>query len=94
MIRAVWFAVLSIKYPELEFIKTNSLRNCLETPRNPGIVHVLLHISGQCDIEIIKEKLFKYVLDRKDKVGRLMYPRLRTSFVTRWGIYAWTKNER
>lgn len=81
-----------MKYPELEFIKTNYIRSILDTQRNKGVIHVLLNVEGTCDIEIIKEKLFQYVLDRKDKMGQLCYPKLRTTFVDRWGIYAWNKN--
>lgn len=81
-----------MKYPELEFIKTNYIRSILDTQRNKGVIHVLLHVQGVCDIEVIKEKLFQYVLDRKDKMGQLCFPKLRTTFVDRWGIYAWNKN--
>lgn len=83
-----------MKYPKLHFIKINYIRSLLDTQRNQGIIHVLLQIEGTCDIESIKEKLFKHVLDRKDKVGQLCFPKLRTTFLSRWGCYAWTQNER
>lgn len=92
--KSLWLYVLIAKHPHLDFVKANKIRNLLDTHRNQGIIHVLLHIEGQCNIEIVKEVLSKYVLERTNKDGVLLFPKLRQSFVKTWGYYGWLQNER
>lgn len=94
MSKSLWLYILTSKYPHLDFVKVNKIRNILDTHRNQGIIHVLLHIEGQCDVEIVKDEFSKYVLERTDRDGILLYPKLRQSFSKSWGYYAWLNNGR
>lgn len=93
LFNSFWLCVLKTKYSQLEFVKVNRIRNTLDTKRNQSIVHVLLHIEGQCNIDTVKETLSNYVLERTDREGLLLHPRLRQSFTKLWGYYAWLPNE-
>lgn len=92
--KSLWLYILTAKYPHLEFVKVDKIRNILDSNRNQSIIHVLLHIEGQCDIDIVKEALSNYVLERTNRDGILLYPKLRQSFSKAWGYYAWLRNER
>lgn len=87
-----WLFILTTKYPQLDVVRVNKIRNILDTHRNQGIIHVLLHIEGQCDVGIVKETLSKYVLERKNG-GAPLYPKLRQTFAKSWGYYTWLNNE-
>ncbi|KAM3967347.1 uncharacterized protein ACR2FA_011692 [Aphomia sociella] len=90
--KQLWLRLLSSRYPNLEFIKTDTVRSLLDTHRNQGIINVLLAIKGVPDTELIKQKLIEHVLDRRDSKGQLMFPRLRHLLVSCWGNYAWDVN--
>lgn len=91
---SLWLYVLITKHPHIEYVKKNSIRNILDSNRNQSIIHVLLHVEGQCDIDIVKEAFSNYVLERTDRDGVLLYPRLRQTFSKSWGYYAFLRNER
>lgn len=42
----LWLKLLSSRYPDLEFIRTDTIRSLLDTHRNQGIINVLLSING------------------------------------------------
>ncbi|XP_049870405.1 uncharacterized protein LOC126369862 [Pectinophora gossypiella] len=85
----LWLKLLSSRYPGLEFIRTDTVRSLLDTHRNQGIINVLLSINGPLNTEQIKDHLIQHVIERRDKSGDLMFPRLRQQLVSCWGNYAW-----
>ncbi|KAL4708318.1 hypothetical protein ACJJTC_007724 [Scirpophaga incertulas] len=85
----LWLKLLSSKYPGLEFIRTDTVRSLLDTHRNQGIINVLLSIKGTPKPDEIKQQLVDHVINRRDKNGDLMFPRLRQMLVSCWGNYAW-----
>ncbi|XP_072940127.1 uncharacterized protein [Epargyreus clarus] len=88
----LWLKLLTSRYPRLEFIRTDTVRSLLDTHRNQGIINVLLAIKGNLNAEDIKQELIRHVIDRRDKNGDLMFPRLRHCLVSVWGNYAWDRN--
>ncbi|CAK1598615.1 unnamed protein product [Parnassius mnemosyne] len=88
----LWIKLLTSRYPHLEFIRTDTVRSLLDTQRNQGIINVLLCIKGSCNKEQIRNELIQHVIDRRDKDGELMFPRLRHCLVSYWGNYAWDTN--
>ncbi|XP_037040011.1 uncharacterized protein LOC119077006 isoform X1 [Bradysia coprophila] len=93
MLNSVWLYILTSKYPHLDFVKVNKIRNILDSKRNQSVVHILLHIEGQCNVDIVKDSLLHYVLERTDRDETILYPKLRQSFLKSWGYYAWLRNE-
>lgn len=89
IIRMIWRNVLIVKYPKLEFVKRQNLRSLSDTPRNQGIVNVILHLEGEYNVNVIKETLLSGVLQRRNKSGDYCFPKLRSILVTCWGYYAW-----
>ncbi|KAI5637392.1 hypothetical protein NE865_09823 [Phthorimaea operculella] len=90
--KQVWLKLLSSRYPKLEFIRTDTVRSLLDTARNQGIINVLLSIKGVPNPDEIKARLIQHVIERRDKNGDLMFPRLRHQLVSCWGNYAWNPN--
>ncbi|KAG6455398.1 uncharacterized protein LOC115446888 isoform X2 [Manduca sexta] len=88
----LWLKLLSSRYPGLEFIKTDTVRSLLDTHRNQGIINVLLSVKGIPMIDELKYQLTQHVIDKRDKDGELMFPRLRHQLVSCWGNYAWDRN--
>ncbi|XP_013138724.1 PREDICTED: uncharacterized protein LOC106103490 [Papilio polytes] len=85
----LWIKLLSSRYPHLEFIRTDTIRSLLDTHRNQGIINVLLCIKGTHNVDQIRNELYEHVIERRDKDGELMFPRLRHCLVSCWGNYAW-----
>lgn len=44
-------------YPDLEFIKSVSIRSAMDTPENTGYIVVLLRVIGQFDIDLMKHTI-------------------------------------
>lgn len=84
--------LLSKRFKYLEFARTNTVRSLVDTSRNPGILHFLVKIKGQCNLDKIKEAYQLHLLDKREKNGKLSYPRLKLSLITCWSQYAWVKN--
>ncbi|XP_063824081.1 uncharacterized protein LOC135073812 [Ostrinia nubilalis] len=89
----LWLKLLSSRYPGLEFIRTDTVRSLLDTHRNQGIINVLLSIKGTPNAEDIKQQLIDHVINRRDKNGDVMFPRLRHQLVSCWGNYAWDASQ-
>lgn len=87
----LWLKLLSSRYPNLEFIPTDTIRSLLDTHRNQGIINILLSINGNLNPDLIKQHL-TLVIEKKDKNGEIMFPRLKHLLVSCWGNYAWDKN--
>ncbi|KAJ0178910.1 hypothetical protein K1T71_005685 [Dendrolimus kikuchii] len=87
----LWLKLLSSRYPDLEYIRTDTIRSLLDTHRNQGIINVLLAIKGTLNTNQIKEHL-TLVIEKKDKDGQPMFPRLQNLLVSCWGNYAWDAN--
>ncbi|XP_018322920.1 uncharacterized protein LOC108735448 isoform X2 [Agrilus planipennis] len=85
-----WLAAVSVLYPEVEFVKTTTIRSLIDTPRNQGIVAVLLEINGPPNIEYVRRHV-QEVVNRRTKTGELAFPRLRHCLVTKCGYYAWKR---
>ncbi|XP_026737587.1 uncharacterized protein LOC113500874 [Trichoplusia ni] len=88
----LWLKLLSSRYPHLEFIRTDTVRSLLDTHRNQGIINVLLSIKGTFDPEELKHHVTEHVINKRDKNGDLMFPRLRHVLVSCWGNYAWDRH--
>lgn len=89
----VWLSVLTLKYPNLDFVRSQTVRSVLDTKRNQGYAHVLVQLHGECDLAAAKEKLHRYVLDRKDRLdAEWRYPKLRQTLTTCCGYYAWIRD--
>ncbi|KRT85651.1 hypothetical protein AMK59_1289 [Oryctes borbonicus] len=87
----VWFGTASFLNPELEFIKSTTLRSLVETHRNQGILTIMLKINGPPTLASIRRHLEELVR-RKDRSGKLAFPHLTDCLVTRCGTYAWRKS--
>lgn len=88
----LWLKLLSSRYPNLEFIRTDTIRSLLDTHRNQGIINVLLSVKGTYNVELIKQHLTEHVINKRDKNGDLMFPRVKQHLVSSWGNYAWDAN--
>ncbi|KAL3273690.1 hypothetical protein HHI36_015120 [Cryptolaemus montrouzieri] len=88
--QSIWFCFISLLHPDLEFIRTTTVRTLLDTHRNQGIGAVLLCVKGPAQPEAVKRHLQELV-NRRSKNGNLAFPRLRDALVIRCGTYAWQK---
>lgn len=55
--RFVLLRILKTKYPDLEFIKSMSIRSAMDTPDNKGYIVVLLKVNGDFDIDLMKQTI-------------------------------------
>ncbi|KAG7307927.1 hypothetical protein JYU34_006543 [Plutella xylostella] len=85
----LWLRLLSSRYPQLQFIRTDTVRSLLDTHRNQGIINVLLCVRGPLNVDEVKQHITDHVLDRRDNHGGAMFPRMRHALVSCWGNYAW-----
>ena len=53
----LWLFGISILHPQVEFLKTTTVRTLLDTHRNQGIISVLLSVKGQAQPEAIRRHL-------------------------------------
>nr|XP_024216399.1 uncharacterized protein LOC106678814 isoform X3 [Halyomorpha halys] len=88
--RHSWIRWLEGKYPGLEFIVKTTARTAVDTPRNQGLICLLLSVQGNCQIQLIKNRVKEDILERR-KGGQLVFPHLRARLTSRWGNYAWMK---
>ncbi|XP_075231998.1 uncharacterized protein LOC142330542 isoform X2 [Lycorma delicatula] len=86
--RIAWLRFLEQRFPDLEFIRTTSVRTCVDTIRNQGIITLLLQVKGECIIDQLKAQIKNEILDRV-KDGRLVFPHLSMALTSRYGRYAW-----
>lgn len=84
--------MLSKRFRYLDFARSNSIRTLMDTSRNPGILHFVVKIKGQCDLEEIREAYMQHLLNKRDRNGKFLYPRLKTVLISSWGQYAFIKN--
>ncbi|XP_070509406.1 uncharacterized protein [Chironomus tepperi] len=84
--------ILTKRFRYLDFARSNTIRTLVDTSRNPGILHFIVKVKGKCDIEKIRSAYQKHLLDKKDRNGKFLYPRLRTVLISCWGNYAFIKN--
>ncbi|XP_046660830.1 uncharacterized protein LOC124354430 isoform X1 [Homalodisca vitripennis] len=89
--RLFWLRLLEQFHPELEFVRSTSVRTTVDTVRNQGIITVVLQVKGQCDIHLFRTRLQTDMLDRR-KNGKLAFPHLRTKLTSLWGWYAWMRS--
>ncbi|XP_029343565.1 uncharacterized protein LOC100161964 [Acyrthosiphon pisum] len=90
--RFILLRFLKKTYPDLEFIKSVSIRSAMDTPDNTGYVVVLLKVIGDFDINLMKHTIQTDIVEKYDRVsGRLCYPHLRCSLTKKWMRYAWIK---
>lgn len=92
----IFLSILTRKYRRFEFIRATTLRSVLDTRRNQGILHTVLKLEGNHNVDQIKNKIREHLLDRTtDKYGNtLCYPRLKQTLTTCYGYYAWVKDIR
>lgn len=91
--RIVWLRFLEQRFPELEFVRTTSVRTCVDTLRNQGIITLLLQVKGACDLQQFKAQLKSDILN-KTKDGQLVFPHLKMALTSRYGRYAWLPGSR
>ncbi|XP_060837893.1 uncharacterized protein LOC132919954 [Rhopalosiphum padi] len=93
--RFVLLRVLKKKYPDLEFIKSVSIRSAMDTPKNTGYVVVLLKVIGDFDINLMKHTIQTDIVEKYDRIsGRPCYPHLQCSLTKKWKRYAWIKSSK
>ncbi|XP_044759724.1 uncharacterized protein LOC123317321 [Coccinella septempunctata] len=90
LLQSVWFWLISLIYPDLEFVKTTTVRSLLDTHRNQGIGSILLRVKGPAQPDAVKRHL-QEVVNRRSKNGKLSFPRLHQALVTKGAQYAWKK---
>ncbi|RZC32823.1 uncharacterized protein BDFB_011117 [Asbolus verrucosus] len=88
----LWLFGISVFHPQVEFLRTTTVRTLLDTHRNQGIISVLLSVKGQANPEAVRRHL-QEVVRRRDKCGNLAFPRLRHCLVARCGTYAWERGK-
>lgn len=88
----VWIFFVEILYPEVEFFQKTTIRSLLDTHRNQGITSVLLSVKGKAQLEAVRRHL-QEIIKRRDKLGNLVFPRLRHCLVARCGSYAWQRRK-
>lgn len=91
--RFIWRTIIVSKNPHLNFVKKESLRSVSYTPRNPGIVNIILHLKGERNIDVIRDKIAQGVCQRRNKIDELLFPKLTSKLITCWGFYAWESNQ-
>ncbi|CAG9798055.1 unnamed protein product [Chironomus riparius] len=84
--------ILTKRFRYLDFARSNTIRTLVDTSHNNGILHFIVKIKGKCDIEEIRSAYQKHLLDKRDKNGKFLYPRLKTILISCWGNYAFIKN--
>ncbi|KAG5676056.1 hypothetical protein PVAND_005910 [Polypedilum vanderplanki] len=84
--------VLSKRYKYLDFARSNTVRTLVDTSKNPGILHFLVKVKGKCDLDEIRNAYNERLLNKKDKNGKFLYPRLKTILISCWNQYAFIKN--
>lgn len=60
--RFVLLRLLKSMYPDLEFIKSVSIRSAMDTLNNTGYIVVLLKVNGAFDIDLIKHTIQVHLL--------------------------------
>ena len=86
------YFLLRTGYRYMDFASSCTIRTLVDTSRNPGVLHFLLKVKGECDLDEIRCAYQKNLLDRCDKNGKFLFPRLRTVLISSWGQYAFIKN--
>ncbi|XP_025408932.1 uncharacterized protein LOC112682521 [Sipha flava] len=90
--RFVLLRILKSKFPELEFIKSVSIRSAMDTPSNTGYIVVLLKVNGDFNVDLMRHTIQTDIVDKYDRTsGRLCFPHLRCCLTKKWMRYAWTK---
>lgn len=84
--------LLTKRFSYLEFARSNTIRTLVDTSRNPGILHFLIKVKGDCDLDQIRNAYQEHLLDKRDRNGKFLYPRLRALLISCWGQYAFVKN--
>lgn len=49
-------------------------------------------LLGDIKPDAIRLKLIENIIEKRDKTGTLLYPKLRLPLTTCWGYYAWNKD--
>lgn len=78
-----------MKYPHLEFLKTENLHALNTAGRRPSIINVILQLNGEYNVETIQKAALEGVFQTKNKLGDLLFPKLSSVLVTCWGHFAW-----
>ncbi|XP_065337659.1 uncharacterized protein LOC135938079 isoform X1 [Cloeon dipterum] len=76
-------------FPDLEMDLSPSVRAASDTMRNQAMVAVLAHFRGACDLDFAKGKILEEVVERRDKDGKQLFPKLKTVLTIKWHMYMW-----
>lgn len=82
--------MLSLLYPDVSFVKTNTLRTLVETQRNQGMLSILLTVNGPASLDSLKQ-FMEEILEKSDKYGQKRFSKLKLCLVNIYGYYAWKK---
>lgn len=52
----------------------------------------LTYFPGTFDADLLKHHLTEHIVNKRDRIGELMFPRIRQQLVSSWGNYAWDAN--
>lgn len=85
--------VLKFYYPQYTFSASNSIRSTVETKRNPGIIHFILKVSGEVDIDVVRAKYIDNILERRNADSALIYPKFQSILKRFFGFNVW-ENQR
>ncbi|XP_026469404.1 uncharacterized protein LOC113373308 [Ctenocephalides felis] len=91
--RKIWLAILSKRFPHLEFIKTHSVRSLVDSWRNPAVINVLVEIKGRCDKAAIRAAVSEHLLKRNYASNKISATckHLRRQLTSCWGSSAWVQ---
>lgn len=94
LIRKCWLDLLKLCFPAYTFSESTTIRSTIESPRNPGILHFVLKIAGDVDVDVVRAKFDDNILDRRNVNNELIFPRFRENLKRFLGYYAWEANQR
>lgn len=89
LLRNCWLNLLKSYFSSYNFSESKTIRSTVETPRNPGIIHFVLRVSGECDIDVVRAKFRDHLLDRRNADNKLIYPRFQSLLKRCFGYYVW-----
>lgn len=88
------FAIVNLYQNVEEFINTTTMRTFIDTNRSTGVYHIIIQATGNCDINNIKTNITNKLVNRKNDLGELCFPKLKKVLGTCWYNYVWLKDTR
>lgn len=89
-----WVDLLKLYQPNYTFSTSSTIRSAVESPRNPGIVHFVLKVSGDVSIDVLRTKFTDNILGRRNADNIPVYPKFQAVLKRFLGFYVWDENQR